>query len=123
MSKHIPVDTLEEGEVLEETETGEEDTRTEPSPTPGAPTPAAPSSREIPRGKQETNPLPPPPSRELSVEDLEVAKSVVLDLLGWGVPPEYLVESGVSRQAIHKIFTELKLRLPSNLPPLDEEHA
>ena len=51
----------------------------------------------------------------MSDEDLERAKSVVLDLLGWGVSGEYLVECGVSSPAIHRIFTDLHLRLPANL--------
>jgi hypothetical protein len=51
----------------------------------------------------------------VSDEELDAAKSVVLDLLGWGVEPEYLIECGVSSQAIYRIFTELHLRLPVNL--------
>ncbi|KAJ7591286.1 hypothetical protein C8J56DRAFT_935149 [Mycena floridula] len=51
----------------------------------------------------------------LTPEQLDRAKSIVLDLLGWGVPPDYLVEAGVSSGAIFKIFTDLRLRLPSNL--------
>jgi hypothetical protein len=51
----------------------------------------------------------------VSDEELDVAKSIVLDLLGWGVEPEYLIECGVSSQAIYRIFTELHLRLPTNL--------
>ncbi|KAF5384225.1 hypothetical protein D9615_003445 [Tricholomella constricta] len=53
--------------------------------------------------------------RTLSPEELELAKNIVLDLLGWGVQPEYLVECGVSSHAIYRIFTDLHLRLPSNL--------
>jgi len=61
-------------------------------------------------------PTPDPASpRSLSDEELDVAKSIVLDLLGWGVEPEYLIECGVSSQAIYRIFTELHLRLPTNL--------
>jgi hypothetical protein len=48
-------------------------------------------------------------------EDLDRAKSLVLDLLGWGVTPEYLVECGLSPSVVYKIFTDLRLRLPSNL--------
>jgi hypothetical protein len=51
----------------------------------------------------------------VSQEDLDHAKSLVLDLLGWGVTPEYLVECGVSTSAILRIFGDLKLRLPYNL--------
>lgn len=46
---------------------------------------------------------------------LDLAKDIVLDLLGWGVTPEYLVEAGVSSAALYAIFTDLHLRLPSNL--------
>jgi hypothetical protein len=51
----------------------------------------------------------------VSDEELDLAKSIVLDLLGWGVEPEYLIECGVSSHAIYRIFTDLRLRLPSNL--------
>ncbi|KAG6831080.1 hypothetical protein H0H87_006196 [Tephrocybe sp. NHM501043] len=50
-----------------------------------------------------------------SKQELELAKDVVLDLLGWGVQPEYLVDCGISSHAIYRIFTDLNLRLPSNL--------
>jgi hypothetical protein len=52
------------------------------------------------------------------------AKDVILDLLGWGVPPEYLVNCGLSREIIYYTFIELNLRLPASLdytglpPPL-----
>ena len=45
----------------------------------------------------------------------ELAKDTILDLLGWGVPPEYLVDSGLSREIIFYVFVELNLRLPENL--------
>ena len=44
-----------------------------------------------------------------------MAKDTILDLLGWGVPPEYLVDSGLSREIIFYVFVELNLRLPKNL--------
>ena len=44
----------------------------------------------------------------------DAAKDIVLDLLGWGVPPDYLVSCGVSREIMFYVFTELNLRLPSN---------
>jgi hypothetical protein len=46
---------------------------------------------------------------------IDDAKSLVLDLLGWGVDPEYLVTSGVHPELIYRIFTDLNLRLPINL--------
>ncbi|KAL4260309.1 hypothetical protein AB1N83_009535 [Pleurotus pulmonarius] len=51
----------------------------------------------------------------LTPTELELAKSLVLDLLGWGVTPEYLVECGISSQTIFSVFTQLRLRLPTNL--------
>ena len=44
----------------------------------------------------------------------DAAKDIVLDLLGWGVPPDYLVSCGVSREIMFYVFTELNLRLPAN---------
>ena len=37
---------------------------------------------------------------------------MILDLLGLGVPPEYLLQCGLSRELIYFTFTELRLRLP-----------
>ncbi|KAF9460395.1 hypothetical protein BDZ94DRAFT_1266133 [Collybia nuda] len=54
-------------------------------------------------------------NRALSDEELDHAKSLVLDLLGWGVEPEYLVDCGVSAPVLYRIFTDLHLRLPTNL--------
>jgi len=48
-------------------------------------------------------------------DQYNTAKDIVLDLLGWGVPPEYLLECGLSRHAVFYVFSELNLRLPSNL--------
>lgn len=45
----------------------------------------------------------------------DTAKEVVLDILGYGVPPEYLIDCGMSKEIIYYVFTELNLRLPSNL--------
>jgi len=45
----------------------------------------------------------------------DTAKEVVLDILGYGVPPEYLIDCGISKEIIYYVFTELNLRLPSNL--------
>lgn len=45
----------------------------------------------------------------------DTAKDIVLDLLGWGVQPEYLVDCGLSREIVYYVFSELQLRLPSNL--------
>ncbi|KII83234.1 hypothetical protein PLICRDRAFT_180638 [Plicaturopsis crispa FD-325 SS-3] len=59
----------------------------------------------------------------MSPADLDRAKSLVLDLLGWGVAPEYLLSCGVSPQALYVIFTELRLRLPDGLVVLNGEVA
>ena len=50
---------------------------------------------------------------------IDEAKNLVLDLLGWGVDPEYLVTSGVHPELIYRIFTDLNLRLPTNLVLFD----
>jgi hypothetical protein len=47
------------------------------------------------------------------------AKTIVLDLLGWGVPPSYLVDCGLQPQLVLRIFNELNLKLPANLEGLD----
>ena len=51
----------------------------------------------------------------MTQDQYNTAKDIVLDLLGWGVPPEYLLECGLSRHVIFYVFSELNLRLPSNL--------
>ena len=38
-----------------------------------------------------------------------------LDVLGWGVEPEYLVHVGVSEGTIRRVFGDLRLRMPRNL--------
>ena len=45
-------------------------------------------------------------------DQYNTAKDIVLDLLGWGVPPEYLIECGLSRHVVFYVFSELNLRLP-----------
>lgn len=49
------------------------------------------------------------------MDQFNLAKELVLDLLGWGVSPEYLVDCGLTREAVFYSFTELNLRLPKNL--------
>jgi hypothetical protein len=44
----------------------------------------------------------------------DAAKDVILDLLGWGVDPEYFLSHGLSRHIIFYVFSELNLRLPVN---------
>ncbi|KAG1745966.1 uncharacterized protein EDB91DRAFT_1119873 [Suillus paluster] len=55
------------------------------------------------------------PGLAMSEDQYNTAKDIVLDLLGWGVPPEYLVDCGLSRHVVFYVFTELNLRMPSNL--------
>ncbi|KAJ7600714.1 hypothetical protein C8J56DRAFT_911077 [Mycena floridula] len=55
------------------------------------------------------------PGLEMNQSQYDTAKDVVLDLLGWAVPPEYLLDCGVSREIIFYVFSELNLRLPDNL--------
>ncbi|KIY72000.1 hypothetical protein CYLTODRAFT_80088 [Cylindrobasidium torrendii FP15055 ss-10] len=55
------------------------------------------------------------PGLALSQSQYDACKDIVLDLLGWGVTPEYLAQCGLSREIIFFTFTELNLRLPANL--------
>ncbi|EED81046.1 predicted protein [Postia placenta Mad-698-R] len=55
------------------------------------------------------------PGLAMTQEQYDMAKDIVLDLLGWGVPPEYLVDCGLSREIVYYVFVELNLRLPQNL--------
>ncbi|KAI0693975.1 hypothetical protein BC835DRAFT_1351463 [Cytidiella melzeri] len=55
------------------------------------------------------------PGLKMTQTQYDTAKDLVLDLLGWGVPPEYLVGCGLSREIIYFVFLELNLRLPTNL--------
>lgn len=45
----------------------------------------------------------------------EEVKDIILDLLGWGVDPDYILDTGVSKEIIYYVFTELRLRLPGKL--------
>ena len=51
----------------------------------------------------------------MTQSEYDRAKDIILDLLGWGVPPEYLVKCGLSREILFYAFTELNLQLPRNL--------
>ncbi|EPQ54458.1 hypothetical protein GLOTRDRAFT_129821 [Gloeophyllum trabeum ATCC 11539] len=55
------------------------------------------------------------PGLPLNDQQYEAAKDIVLDLLGWGVPPEFLVSCGLSREIVFYVFSDLNLRLPTNL--------
>ncbi|KAF7974225.1 hypothetical protein HWV62_13098 [Athelia sp. TMB] len=69
--------------------------------------PEAQSGSVVDLVSSDIEPLPP--------AEVDRAKDVVLDLLGWGVTPEYLVDAGVSSEALYTIFKDLNLRLPTNL--------
>ncbi|KAI0084814.1 hypothetical protein BDY19DRAFT_969328 [Irpex rosettiformis] len=55
------------------------------------------------------------PGLRMTEDQYNTAKDLILDLLGWGVPPEYFVEYGLSREILYFVFLELNLRLPTNL--------
>lgn len=55
------------------------------------------------------------PGLTMTEDQYNTAKDIVLDLLGWGVPPEYLIDCGLSRHVVFYVFTELNLRMPTNL--------
>lgn len=53
-------------------------------------------------------------SGTVTQDQYEIVKDIILDLLGWGVPPTYLIDCGVSREAIFYVFSELNLALPEH---------
>ncbi|KAJ6605679.1 hypothetical protein B0H10DRAFT_2076626, partial [Mycena sp. CBHHK59/15] len=55
------------------------------------------------------------PGLAMNQDQYDTAKDIVLDLLGWGVPPDYLVDCNLSREIVYYVFSELNLRLPQNL--------
>jgi hypothetical protein len=50
----------------------------------------------------------------VTMDEYDTAKDIILDLLGWGVPPEFLVDCGLTKALVFYVFTELNLRLPAN---------
>ena len=52
-------------------------------------------------------------------DQYDTAKDIILDLLGWGVPPGYLVDCGLSREIVFYVFSELNLRLPDGFETHD----
>ena len=57
----------------------------------------------------------------MSDAELFEAKVVVLDILGWGIPPQYLLDCGISELAVVVCLAQLKLRIPQELEPLIDE--
>lgn len=57
------------------------------------------------------------------VTDAELfeAKIVILDILGWGIPSQYLLDCGISELAVVVCLAELKLRIPQELESLIDE--
>lgn len=46
--------------------------------------------------------------------EYDTVKDIILDLLGWGIPFNYLIESGISKVVLYYVFSELNLRLPDD---------
>ncbi|CAE6482917.1 unnamed protein product [Rhizoctonia solani] len=109
-----PIDT-EDGEIPENSQenrindinTPEADTRER--------TPRPPSTMSAPSSDTTETPKYVRPGLNMTAEDLDEAKHLILDLLGLGVTPEYLVDCGVSPQCLAVCFYELNLRFPLNL--------
>ncbi|PPR04106.1 hypothetical protein CVT24_010679 [Panaeolus cyanescens] len=62
------------------------------------------------------------PGVALSQDEYDTIKDIILDLLGWGVPPAAILKHGVSREVMFYVFNELNLQLPedfdfSGIPP------
>ncbi|KDQ20928.1 hypothetical protein BOTBODRAFT_26939 [Botryobasidium botryosum FD-172 SS1] len=57
----------------------------------------------------------------MSSEEIHEAKVLMLDVLGWGVPPQYLLDLGLSPLCIAVCFMELRLRLPDSIAGLIED--
>ncbi|KIM40856.1 hypothetical protein M413DRAFT_445641 [Hebeloma cylindrosporum] len=52
------------------------------------------------------------PGLTVTRAEYDTIKSIILDLLGWAVPVEVLVESGLSKEVVYYVFNELNLQLP-----------
>lgn len=50
------------------------------------------------------------PTLLVTAQEFCEAKMIILDLLGWGVPGEYLLSCGLARKSIYYAFRELNLR-------------
>ncbi|KAF8710702.1 hypothetical protein RHS03_02375, partial [Rhizoctonia solani] len=112
-----PTDT-EDGEIPESSQEGEpggvrsaeRDTREK---TPRPLSDVETRSTSIPRTTESLKNV--RPGLDMTSQDLAEAKHLILDLLGLGVTPEYLVDCGVSPQCLAVCFYELNLRFPLNL--------
>ncbi|KAF8527572.1 hypothetical protein BU17DRAFT_81778 [Hysterangium stoloniferum] len=54
------------------------------------------------------------PALDMTADEFLEAKSIILDLLGWGVPADYFMDCGLTREALFYAFSELNLKLPVN---------
>ncbi|KAF9565768.1 hypothetical protein CPC08DRAFT_158755 [Agrocybe pediades] len=57
------------------------------------------------------------PGLELNQEQYDNIKELILDLLGWNVPPEDLLQYGIRKEVLYYVFNELELRLPESFDP------
>lgn len=57
----------------------------------------------------------------MSNDEIFEAKVVILDILGWGVPSQYLLDCGISALVVVVCLSELKLRIPRDLENLIDE--
>ncbi|CUA75099.1 Protein FAM186A [Mus musculus] [Rhizoctonia solani] len=110
-SREEHVDT-EDGEISEST-TGDRPDTPEREKTPRPPSTA--DALNTPDSNAAELPKYVRPGLNMTARDLDEAKHLILDLLGLGVTPEYLVDCGVSPQCLAVCFYELNLRFPLNL--------
>jgi hypothetical protein len=54
------------------------------------------------------------PYSSVTQAEYDTVKDIILDLLGWGIPFNYLIESGISKAVLYYVFSELNLRLPDD---------
>ncbi|CAE6470943.1 unnamed protein product [Rhizoctonia solani] len=105
-----PADT-EDGEIPESDPENKHDAEREKTPRP----PSTLDTLNIPSSNMIEAPKYVRPGLNMTARDLDEAKHLILDLLGLGVTPEYLVDCGVSPQCLAVCFYELNLRFPLNL--------
>ncbi|KAL5635773.1 hypothetical protein ACGC1H_004548 [Rhizoctonia solani] len=105
-----PADT-EDGEIPESNPENKHDAEREKTPRP----PSTMDTLNTPSSNIVEAPKYVRPGLNMTARDLDEAKHLILDLLGLGVTPEYLVDCGVSSQCLAVCFYELNLRFPLNL--------
>ena len=57
----------------------------------------------------------------MSDQDIFDAKIIILDILGWGIPAQYLLDFGVTPVFVVVCMTELRLRIPEVLDVIIDE--